>query len=148
MLLKDKTKWYCVISGCVFLALITYIRVAYVFSTRRLDQILGYLTLTTGLAALIFGLMFLAKPESVKIKVEWWGVISGYLFLAVSTYTRLMSVYFGADVRASLYLLAVASALSSLTFGLLSFPKWQSYFALAVWLYSFYWFAQPTYVIN
>ena len=148
MKLEGRVKWYGVISACVFLLMSIYIEVAYVFSNPEFDKVLGYLRFTAGLSALIFGLLFLFKPHSVKVNVELYGVISACAFLIISTYMQMTYVFSDARVGTILYSLEITAALSSLIFGLLSFPKWQSFFALAVWLYSFYRFSQPPFAIS
>jgi len=148
MLLKDKMKWYGVISGGAFLVISAYMKVAYSFSDARLDNLLGYAKFTAALTAIIFGLLFFLKPQSIKFKVEWFGVISASMFLLVSTYMQMTFAFSDAWVGRLLHHLEFTAALAALTFGLLSFPKWQSYFALAVWVYSFYRFSQPAFGIS
>ena len=75
----------------------------------------------------------------VKDKVKWYGVISGWVFLAVSTYVSVKHVFWDSSAARSLQHLAAVAALLTLIFGLLSLPRWQSFFALAVVGYALYW---------
>jgi len=85
---------------------------------------------------------------SLKDRVKWYGVISGGAFLLVSTYIKYVKVAFPYAEEASFYMrLAELTALLSLVLGVLSLPRWQSFFALAVFVYVFYWFTHPIYVI-
>jgi hypothetical protein len=145
MKFKDKVRWHGLISALVFLSLSAYMATAYVFSDLRLDRILGYLIFTAGLSALAFGFLFWLKPNSIK--VEWYGVVSACLFLAVSTYMQMTYAFYNVTLPRIMNSLEFTAALAALIFGLLSFPKWQSFFALAVWLYSFYRFSQPAFGI-
>jgi hypothetical protein len=143
MSLKDRLKWYCVVSASLFLVLTIYLGVAYTFSNLRLDRALQYLRLTTGALTLIFGGLLLFRPQWAKVRVELFGVVSASVFLVLSTYVQVKYFYFGAETGMTLFLLEIAAALSSLLFGLLSLPRWQSFFALTVWVYSFYRFSHP-----
>ena len=147
MLVKDRVKWYCVVSALVLLALSIYMETAYVFSDLRLDRILGYLKYTAGLAAVAFGFLYWMKPQSMRPSVGWYGVISACVFLVVSTYMLTTVAFYDVTLPRILNSLEFVSALAALFFGLLSFPRWQSYFALAVWAYSFYRFSQPAFGI-
>ena len=147
MTLRDRVKWYGSVSACVCLSLIIYMETAYVYSDLRLDRILGYLKFTAGLSALAFGSLFLFKPQSMKAGVEWYGVVSACVFLAVSTYVQMTWVFYGVVGR-FLNHLEFTAALASLIFGLLTLPRWQSIVALAVWGYSFYRFSQPAFGVG
>lgn len=150
MLLKDIVKWYGVISACVFLLISVYMQVAYVYSDMRVDSILGYLKFTAGLSALIFGLLYLLggrslRWQSFKDKVKWYGAISACVFLSLSIYIQVTWVFYDVRVGRLLHHLEFTAALAALVFGLLSLPRWQSFFALAVWVYTFYRFTQPAF---
>lgn len=75
----------------------------------------------------------------LKDRVKWYGVISGWAFLAVSTYVSVRHVFWDGATARALQLLAAAAAALTLIFGLLSLPRWQSFFALAVVGYALYW---------
>jgi len=147
MTIKDRVKWYCVVSALVFLALSIYMGTAYVFSNLELDRILGYSKYTAGLSAVAFGFLYWIRPQSMRLSVGWYGVVSGCVFLIVSTYMQTTVAFYDVTLPRILNSLEFVSALAALIFGLLSFPKWQSYFALAVWAYSFYRFSQPAFGI-
>lgn len=83
----------------------------------------------------------------LKDKVKWYGVVSGMLFIAVSTYLRMRVVFESSTVAQLLYLSATLAALLTLILGLLSLPRWQSFFALAVFVYALYWWSKPAYAI-
>jgi hypothetical protein len=153
MTIKDRVKWYGLITGFVFLvtsiflAINIYMEVTYLY-VYKLDMILGYLKFTAGFSALTFGILFFLKPQSVKEEAKWYGVVSACLFLVVSTYMQMTTAFHDSTLPTILNYLEFISALAALIFGLLSFPKWQSLFALAVWLYSFYRFSQPAFGLN
>ncbi len=150
MTLKDRVKWYGLVSGCVFLptsiilAIDIFLELTYLY-VYKLDKILGYLMFTSGLSALIFGTLFFFQPQSVKDEAKWYGVASAGVFLIVSTYMLTTFAFYDSTLPRILCYLEFTSALGALIFGLLTFPKWQSYFALAVWLYSFYRLSQPAF---
>ena len=154
ILLKDKLKWYGAISGGIFLAtsiflsISIYMEVGYLNYYVKLYRILGYLMITSGLSALIFGTLFVCNPQSVKDEAKWYGVISACVFMVISTYMLITFVFYDLRLPRILTYLEFTAALSALIFGLLSFPKWQSYFALAVWVYSFYRFSQPAFGLS
>lgn len=148
MLLKDKIKWYAVISTCVFLSVSIYMGTAYVFSDLELHRLLGYSRFTAGVAAVTFWLLFWLKPRAVKFRIEWFGFVAACLFLLISTYMQMTVAFSDARVGRTLHQLEITTALSALVFGVFSFPKWQSFFALAVWVYSFYRFAQPAFALS
>ena len=83
----------------------------------------------------------------LKDRVKWYAVVSAGLFLASSTYLHVKWVFEFGNVAGGLASLATLSALTTLVLGLLSLPRWQSYFALAVFAYSIYWHTQPAYAI-
>ena len=149
-LLKDKLKWYSVINGCIFLvtsiifAIDIYVETTFFnYYYVRLYRVLGYILFTSGFSALIFGVLSFFKPESVKDKAKWYGVVSACVFMVASTYMLRTAVFYDTRLPWIIFYLEFTTALSSLIFGLLSFPKWQSYVALAVWVYSFYRFSEP-----
>lgn len=75
----------------------------------------------------------------LKDRVKWYGVISGWVFLAVSTYVSVKHVFWDGSAATMLQHLAAVAALFTLIFGLLSLPRWQSFFCLAVVAYALYW---------
>ena len=83
----------------------------------------------------------------LKDRVKWYAVVSAGLFLASSTYLHVKWVFEFGTVAGGLASLATLSALTTLVLGLLSLPRWQSFFALAVFAYSIYWHTQPAYAI-
>lgn len=83
----------------------------------------------------------------LRDRIKWYGVVSGGLFIATSTYLNVKWVFESGRVAGRWYLIAILSALATLLLGLLSLPRWQSFFALAVFAYAIYWFSQPAYVI-
>ena len=148
MMLKARIKWYGVVSGCLFLMLSVYLLVAYTLTDLRVDRMLKYLWVTAGLSALIFGASFLLEPALIKFNAEWYGVLSACVFLVVSTYILRTHIFYDLRVGKALSYVEFTAALLALIFGLLSFPKRQSYFALVVWLYSFYVFSQPPFAVS
>jgi hypothetical protein len=83
----------------------------------------------------------------VRDKTKWYGVVSGGAFIAISTYLRVKWIFDSGKVAGTLYLIAIVTALLTLVLGLLSLPRWQSFFALAVFGYAVYWFSKPAYVL-
>jgi hypothetical protein len=83
----------------------------------------------------------------MKEKVKWYGVVSGCVFLVVSTYLDVKIVFEDNRIAILLLLTSIISALSTLVFGLMSLPRWQSFFAIAVFGYALYWFTQPAHGI-
>jgi hypothetical protein len=83
----------------------------------------------------------------LRDRVKWYGVVSGGFFIATSTYLHMRWVFESGRVAGRWYLIAILAALATLLLGLLSLPRWQSFFALAVFGYAIYWFSQPAYVI-
>jgi len=83
----------------------------------------------------------------LKDRIKWYGLISGCVFLGASTYLHAKYVFRDTRVANALLLTAMASAPLSLILGLMSLPRWQSLFTLAVVMYALYWFTQPPYAI-
>lgn len=83
----------------------------------------------------------------LRDRIKWYGLVSGGLFIATSTYLHVKWVFESGKVAGRLYFIAMVTALTTLLLGLLSLPRWQSFFALAVFGYAVYWFSQPAYVI-
>lgn len=83
----------------------------------------------------------------LKDRVKWYGVISACIFLAVSTYMRVKYIFWDVKLARFLEMSALVAASLALIFGLLSLPRWQSFFALAVVGYAIYWFTQPPFGI-
>jgi hypothetical protein len=66
----------------------------------------------------------------------------------MSTYIKYVKVAYPFAEEASFHMrLAELTALLSLVLGVMALPRWQSFFALAVFAYAFYWFSHPIYVI-
>jgi hypothetical protein len=84
---------------------------------------------------------------NLRDRYKWHGLISGCVFLAVSTYMHVKYVFWDTRAANTLLLAAMASSLLALIFGLMSLPRWQSYCSLAVFVYACYWFTQPAYAI-
>jgi hypothetical protein len=86
---------------------------------------------------------------ALKDRMKWFAVLSGCTFLAISSYIKYvrMVYYIGEEARFHMQL-AILAALATLVFGLMSLPRWQSFFALAVFAYSFYYFSRPAYGIG
>ena len=83
----------------------------------------------------------------LKDRVKWFAMISAGVFLASSTYLHVKWVFESGNHAARWYGLATLSALTTLVLGALSLPRWQSFFALAVFAYAIYWHTQPAYAI-
>ena len=83
----------------------------------------------------------------MKEKVKWYGVVSGCVFLVVSTKLHVKYVFEDTRIANFLLLTSIISALLTMVFGLMSLPRWQSFFAIAVFGYALYWFTQPAYAI-
>ncbi len=83
----------------------------------------------------------------VRDKIKWYGVVSGGVFIAISTYLNVKWEFESGKVAGRLALIAILAATATLILGLLSLPRWQSFFALAVFVYALYWFSKPAYMI-
>jgi hypothetical protein len=75
----------------------------------------------------------------LKDKLKWYGVIAGWIFLVISTYVNVKHVFWSGTEARTLQQVAALAAFLTLIFGLLSLPRWQSFFALAVVVYAGYW---------
>ena len=75
-----------------------------------------------------------------KDKIKWYGVASGGLFLTISTYVSVKHVFWTSQEARRLQYFALGFAILTLVLGLLSLPRWQSFFSLAIVIYSLYWF--------
>ena len=84
----------------------------------------------------------------IKDKLKWYGVISGSIFLVLSTYMRLKFVFDSGKTAGSLFFVVVLSAFLTLLFGILSFPRWQSYLCLVIFIYALYCFTKPMYSLS
>lgn len=83
-----------------------------------------------------------------KDKIKWAAFISACAFLVVSTYIKYIKIVIYYAEEACFYMLLVeVAALATLVLGLLSLPRWQSFFALLTCGYALYWFSQPAYGI-
>ena len=79
-----------------------------------------------------------------KEKAKWLGLVTGGLFLVVSTYLEKYVIndtnfFDRANFAATLQLSAVVFALATLLFGATSFPQWQSIIAILIFAYALYW---------
>jgi hypothetical protein len=83
----------------------------------------------------------------LKDKVKWYGIVSGVLFIGGSTYLHVKFVFESGNVAQLLYLSTTLAALLTLVLGVLSFPRWQSFVALTIFVYAVYWLSQPAYAI-
>ena len=81
-------------------------------------------------------------------RAKWYGVISAWVFLAASTYLHVIYIFDDTTLPGLLVMVALVSAFFTLIFGLLSLPRWQSFFSLAIFGYALYWFSQPAYGIS
>jgi hypothetical protein len=149
-MLTERVKWYCITSAAVFWVLTVYLHFIYDFShfnSLRLDAVLGYARFVAGAATLIFGTLIPLRNRFVNFNPEWFAAISAGLFIIISTYMQIKLGFVIAWIGSVLYLCELALAVLTLVLGLLSFPRWQSIFALVIWLYSFYRFSQPPFAI-
>ena len=83
----------------------------------------------------------------IKDRVKWYGLVSGGLFIAVSTYLHLKFVFESTTIVAILYTSASLSAAVTLILGILSLPRWQSFVAIAIFGYALFWWTLPAYAI-
>jgi glucan phosphoethanolaminetransferase (alkaline phosphatase superfamily) len=80
-----------------------------------------------------------------KEKTKWLCLATDGLFLIVNIYLRVKhrfdsTNYFdSANFAGLLTLSACILALATLFFGVISFPRWQSVFALLIFAYALYW---------
>ena len=63
-----------------------------------------------------------------KESMKWLCVCCGVLFLALSTFIRVIEVFPSGNDGAFMVLLAIASAFLTLGLAIASFPRWQSFF--------------------
>lgn len=84
----------------------------------------------------------------LKDRVKWYGVISAWLFLAISTFVSVKHVFWDGRVVRFLEFSALVAALLTLIFGLISLPRWPSFFALAVVAYALYWLSHTVVAIT
>lgn len=78
------------------------------------------------------------KPLIRKDWAKWYAIGTGTLFLIITTYMRIKFVFDSTDVASALVMTSISLAVLTLVFGLLSLPKWQGWFGLAVSGYAFY----------
>lgn len=81
-------------------------------------------------------------------RTKWLGLLSGAVFLGVSSYMRWEFVFGSGNTGGMLLLIALIAAALTFILGLLSLPRWQSFVALAIVAYSIYWLSGPTYAIS
>ena len=72
--------------------------------------------------------------------LKWLCLISALMFVAISSFMRLIEVFPSGNEGSCMALLAIASAVLTVAVGIASFPSWQSYFGFAVFIYAIYWF--------
>jgi hypothetical protein len=75
-----------------------------------------------------------------KESMKWLCVCCGVLFLAISSFIRVIEVFPSGNDGSFMVLLAIASALLTLGLAIASFPRWQSFFGFLVFIYAIYWF--------
>lgn len=83
----------------------------------------------------------------LKDKTKWYGVVSAGVFIVTSIYLNVKWEFESAQVAGWLALITILAAIATLILGLLSLPRWQSFFALGVFVYALYWFTKPAYMI-
>ncbi len=81
-------------------------------------------------------------------KSKWWCLVSGFVFIAVSTYMRMKFIFESGNTGGALLLLALITASVTLVLGLVSLPRWQSFVASAISGYALFWLGGPTYAIS
>ena len=86
---------------------------------------------------------------TLREKSKWWCLVSGTVFIAISSYMRMKFIFDSGNNAGALLLLALFAASFTLALGLLSLPRWQSFVALAICGYAMYWFfSVPIYAIS
>lgn len=86
--------------------------------------------------------------KSFRNKAGWLALISGVLFLSVSSYLHYKFVFESGRWAGMLEFAALISAIFTLLFGVASFPRWQSFVAFAICAYAVYWFTTPPYALS
>ena len=77
--------------------------------------------------------------QRFKEKARWLGLVSGGIFLTINIYLRVKFVFESGNFAGTLVLIAYLAAVSTLAFGIVSFPHWQSFISLVVFAYALYW---------
>ena len=86
--------------------------------------------------------------RELKERTKWLCLATGVVFLAVSTYMRIVFVFESGNAAGFLLLIAMISAFSTLVLGAVSVPRWQSFIALAICGYAVYWLSGRTYAVS
>lgn len=86
--------------------------------------------------------------KTSRERSEWWCLVSGLVFIAVSSYMRMKFIFESGNTGGALLLLALISASVTLVLGLVSLPRWQSFVALAICCYALYWLSGPTLAVS
>lgn len=76
---------------------------------------------------------------ALKERAKWYALVSGGLFLTVSTYLRVKFVFESGNFAGALLLTSMILAALTFLFGLLSVPRWQAWIAFAIFSYALYW---------
>jgi hypothetical protein len=74
----------------------------------------------------------------IKDGAKWYGLVTGALFLIITTYMRVKFVFDSGNFAGALLMTSIVLAILTLLFGLLSLPRWQAWTALIVSGYAFY----------
>ena len=75
----------------------------------------------------------------IRDQAKWYALVSGTLFLTVSTYLRVKFIFESANIAGALLMASMILAALTLLFGLLALPRWQAWIALAISAYALYW---------
>jgi hypothetical protein len=86
--------------------------------------------------------------KQIKEKAKWWGLIFSVIFLGISSYMRWKYVFESANTGGMFWLASLIIILMTLVCGVLALPRWQSFVALAVVIYSVYWLSGPLYAVS
>jgi hypothetical protein len=86
----------------------------------------------------------------IREQAKWYVLLSGLLFLAVSTYLRVKFGFESGNVAGALLLASMILAGITLLLGLFSLPRWQAWLSLAICAYALYWllFTRPYVIID
>lgn len=86
--------------------------------------------------------------SSIREKAKWWCLFAGSVFLSASSYLKAVYVFTFTTLPSLLLLIALLAATLTLVFGVLAFPRWQSYVAITICGYAIYWMTLPPYAIG
>ena len=90
----------------------------------------------------------MTNPLRIGDRTKWLGLLSGAVFLGVSSYMRWQFAFESGNAGGMLLLIALIAAALTFILGILSLTRWQSFVALAIVAYSIYWLSGPTYAIG